>query len=99
MKNIAFIIAVFVALTLLPGLAFAEIDPEYKTGLKYYNSGQYAEAVKVFKDYVKKKPVASAYYRIGYSLYKLDRHDEAIEYFKEAYLVDPDFSPVLVKKK
>jgi tetratricopeptide (TPR) repeat protein len=72
----------------------AQINNEYKKGLKYYNSGQYENAVSVFKGYIKDKPRASAYYRIGYALYELGKHEEAYKYFKEAYLIDPDFTPV-----
>jgi hypothetical protein len=66
---------------------------EYETGLKHYNRGEFGEAVKYLKRYVEKNPTSSAYYLIGYSLYKLDRHDEAHEYFKEAYLINTEFSP------
>ncbi|WP_407079706.1 tetratricopeptide repeat protein [Candidatus Hakubella thermalkaliphila] len=29
---------------------------------------------------------------LGYALYKLGKFEEAIESFKQAYLLDPDFS-------
>ena len=41
---------------------------------------------------MQKNPTPSAYYLLGYSLYKLGKFEEANEYFKEAYLLDPDFS-------
>jgi len=97
MKKIAFITAMFF-LTVLIGTALAQVDSEYAAALKYYNSGKYEEAVKRFKEYVKKNPMASAYYRIGYALYELGKHKEAHKYFEEAYFVDPEFSPVLISK-
>ncbi len=95
MKKISFIaIILFISVTI--GTALAQVDSEYAAALKYYNTGKYEEAAKRFKEYVKKNPKASAYYRIGYALYELGRHKEAYKYFDEAYLIDPEFSPVLV---
>lgn len=96
MKKIAFIAAMFF-FTVTIGTSVAQIDSEYAAALNYYNSGKYEEAAKRFKEYVKNRPLASAYYRIGYSLYELGRYKEASRYFEEAYLLDPEFSPVLPK--
>ena len=93
MKKIAFIIAVIFALFVISGIILAGTDTEYDKALTYYNSGKYKEAVTLLKDYVKKKPDPSAYYRIGYALYKLRKFDEANKYFKMSYLLDPMFSP------
>jgi TolA-binding protein len=68
-------------------------DRDFKAGLGYYNSRNYTAAAKKFQDYVDKKPDAKAYYLIGYSFYKLGKFSQAEEYFREAYLIDPDFSP------
>ena len=99
MKKIAFIMFTFFLLAVLTGTTTAQLDPEYAKALKYYNSGNFEEAVRLFKGYVEKKPEATAYYRIGYALYKLGRHDEAAKYFENAYLINPDFSPVLLEKQ
>lgn len=93
MKKTTFIIAMFFMLIILSGTALTEVDTEYDTALKYYNSGKYEEAVEYFKGYVQETPDASAYYRIGYALYKLGKHNEAHKYFDDAYLIDPNFSP------
>jgi hypothetical protein len=96
MKKFAFIFIMFFALfVVVSDTIIANTDTEYDKALKYYNSGKYKEAVTLFKEYVKKNPKPSAYYRIGYALYELGKYDEATEYFKEAYLVDPTFSPEL----
>jgi hypothetical protein len=71
----------------------ADSNTEYQKALQYYNSRKYKEAVRLFKEYAKKKPDATVYYRIGYALYQLREFDEANRYFKEAYLIDPVFSP------
>ncbi len=73
----------------------AEKGPDYDQALKYYDNGNYQESVRIFKEHVKKRPDASAYYRIGYGLYRLGKHSEAKGYFQQAYLIDPTFSPVL----
>ncbi len=93
MKKIAFIVIISFALFVVSDTIFANTDAEYDTALKYYNSGKYKKAVRLFKEYVKKKPEPSAYYRIGYALYELGEYNEANEYFKAAYLIDPTFSP------
>jgi TolA-binding protein len=101
MKKIAFIVIMFFVLfavsdTILAKTDAAKTDTGYDTALKYYNSGKYKEAVRLFQEHIKKKPEPSAYYRIGYALYELRKFDEANEYFKQAYLIDPNFSPELV---
>ncbi|HYA12483.1 MAG TPA: DUF5684 domain-containing protein [Thermodesulfovibrionales bacterium] len=94
MKKIAFLTFVVFTLFVLSEMILAETDPEYDKALTYYNSGKYKEAIMLLKEYVEKKPEPAAYYRIGYALYKLKKFDEADEYFKMAYLIDPQFSPV-----
>ncbi len=74
-------------------LTFANIDSEYEKALSYYNKGKFKEAAEILQEYVKHKPDSEAYYRTGYALYKLKRFDEADEYFRQAYLIDPNFSP------
>ncbi|NWF51601.1 MAG: tetratricopeptide repeat protein [Nitrospirae bacterium] len=93
MKKIFFIIiSVFFALNILHN-TFADTDKEYDTAIQYYNNGEYREAINLLKVYVTKIPEPSAYYRIGYALYKLKKFDEASKYFEITYLVDPVFSP------
>ena len=93
MKKIFFIFFTLSLVIILSGISTAQYDNEYERALQSYNSGHYEEAVRLFKDYVKKKPDASAYYRIGYALYKLGQQDESRKYYDEAYLISPDFSP------
>ena len=71
----------------------ADSSTEYQKALQYYNNRKYKEAARLFKEYAKKKPDATVYYRIGYALYQLHEFDEANRYFREAYLIDPGFSP------
>lgn len=95
MKKIVLIVTMFFTFWIVPAIIHAENDAEYAKALQSYNSGKYSDAVVLFKEYIKKKPDSSAYYRIGYALYELGKYDEADEYFHEAYFINPDFSPEL----
>jgi TolA-binding protein len=72
---------------------------EYDKALKAYMKNDFRSAVTCLIKYVNEKPDPDAYYLLGYASYKLKRHDEAMKYFREAYLIDPDSSPELFAKK
>jgi tetratricopeptide (TPR) repeat protein len=91
MKKCFFVIITVFSFLVVAAAAFA--DSEYDAALKDYAGRNYQEAVIRFKAYVGKRPDPAAYYLLGYSLYKLGRFNEATEYFKQAYLIDPTFSP------
>jgi len=100
MRKTGLIIVLLLLFAAVSGAAVTD-DKEFRTGLKYYNSKNFKAAVRQFKEYVGRKPDPTAYYLLGYSLYKLGRFSEADEYFTEAYFIDPEFSPEkagLVKK-
>jgi tetratricopeptide (TPR) repeat protein len=94
--------------------AFAQ-DEVYAKGIRAYFKRDYATAVQYLKEYVARKPEAKAYYFLGYAQYELKRKTgspkgrkdfwadtESAKYFREAYLIDPEFSPKAVgfgKKK
>ena len=92
MKKIAFVILLSFSI-LMSSDVIAKPDTEYEKAMQYYNKGNYKEAATLLKDYVKHRPDPVAYYRTGYALYKLKQFDEANEYFKQAYIIDPSFSP------
>lgn len=96
MKKIAFIVSLLLTVFFVSNTVLAVTDSEYAKALRYYDSKKYKEAVNIFKEYVRQKPEPSAYYRIGYALYELKKFAEANEYFKQAYLIDPNYSPELV---
>jgi hypothetical protein len=99
MKKFIYILAIFFTLSILSGVLFAKTETEYDKAIRYYNTGKFREAVDIFKDYIKTKPDAPAYYRIGYALYELGEYDEANKYFQQAYFIDPTFSPDIVAPK
>jgi hypothetical protein len=92
MKKIAFFILLSFSI-LMSSDVIAKPDTEYEKAMQYYNKGNYKEASVLLKDYVKHRPDPVAYYHTGYALYKLKQFDEANEYFKQAYIIDPSFSP------
>ncbi len=92
MKKILATLAVMLILG-LPAFAADNLDSMYKKAMQQYNLRHYAKAAEIFKEYVKQRPEAAAYYRIGYSLYKLHKTVEADQYFEYAYMISPDFSP------
>lgn len=93
MKKIVFIIISVFLVLFINNISSSETNKEYDIAIQYYNTGKYREAINLLKIYVSKKPDPSAYYRIGYALYKLKRFDEANKYFEMTYLIDPLFSP------
>jgi tetratricopeptide (TPR) repeat protein len=97
-----------VSLVILAFSASAAFGQEevYTKGIRAYFKKDYAAAVNYLKEYVARKPEARAYYFLGYAQYELKRKTggpkgrkdfwadtEAVKYFKEAYLIDPEFSP------
>lgn len=85
--------------------AFAQ-DDAYAKGVRAYFKKDYAAAENYLKEYVAKKPEAKAYYFLGYAQYELKRRTgspagrkdfwadtEAAKHFRDAYLIDPEFSP------
>ena len=81
-------------------------DEAYAKGIRAYFKKDYAAAVTYLKEYIARKPEAKAYYFLGYAQYELKRRTgsprgrrdfwadtDAVKYFKDAYLIDPEFSP------
>lgn len=73
---------------------YAAQDDTFEKAQKAYFNKDFKTAAKYFMEHLEKKPEPRAYYLLGYSLYKLNRHSEAIKYFDEAYILDPALSPV-----
>jgi len=98
MKRVLYMIVMIVmiislSLMMAPGVLNAQPNGTYDHALSQYKAGNFKEAVKELRDYLQKRPEPSAYYLMGYALYELGRYEEAMKYFDEAYLVDPEFTP------
>ncbi len=92
MKKVALVIVLLVLFAAVAGAAIPNDDKDFRAGLKSYNSKNFKAAVKYFKEYINKKPDPTAYYLTGYALYKLGKFSEADDYFRDAYLLDPEYS-------
>lgn len=76
----------------------------YEKAVQAYLKKDFKTSVKCLKEYVAQKPDAKAYYLLGYSTYMIKRKgvslkarsfkdNAADEYFRQAYLIDPNFTP------
>ena len=90
MRTLVFIILLSIFTTF--SLCYA--DNSLQKAYSLYNQGRMQEAVEILKDYVDEHPDPKALYLIGYAYYKMGMMDKAMRYFEDAYLIDPDFSPV-----
>jgi len=84
------------SLLLIPSLLLAQ-NNSYEKAVNAYMKKDFRTAVKLLGEYVKKNPDPHAYYLLGYALYKQKHHAESAKYFQEAYVLDPNISPVLTK--
>lgn len=91
--KILFASMALVAALMVSPAAFAA-NGDYEKGVKYYFKKDYKKAVVYLEKSVARKPDPKAYYFLGYASYKLKKFDEANRYFQEAYLIDPNISPV-----
>jgi len=80
------------AILLLSSFVLAQ-DDSFQKGLSAYMKGDYSSAVTYFKEHVARVPDAEAYYFLGYASYELGLTKDAEDYFREAYLIDPNFTP------
>ncbi len=92
MKKTVLILVMLVLLAAAAGAAIPSSDKDFMAGLKAYNMKNYGAAIKHFREYINKKPDPTAYYLMGYALYMQGKFTEADEYFRQAFLIDPDFS-------
>jgi tetratricopeptide (TPR) repeat protein len=95
-KHIAGLLLCFFVVFSSAAFCIAEDNAFDKAG-KAYAKKDFKTAARYFMEHLEKKPDPHAYYLLGYSLYKLKRYSEAIEYFQKAYFLDPELSPVLLK--
>lgn len=73
-------------------------DVPLQKAYSYYFQGKMVEAIAIMEDYASKHPDARVLYFIGYAYYELKDFRNANRYFRDAYLVDPDFTPLPPKR-
>jgi tetratricopeptide (TPR) repeat protein len=89
-------------MALLPLCAASAEESDYELGVAAYAARQYKKAAQHLLKYLEQSPDARAYYFLGYAIYALEREGskefgESAEYFRQAYLIDPDFDPMSVR--
>ncbi|MFW9804903.1 MAG: tol-pal system YbgF family protein, partial [Candidatus Thorarchaeota archaeon] len=93
MKKRVFAVVLLCAVIILSFPLHARADHDFDRAIELYSHGKFEEVIDILTVYVESKPEPAAYWLIGYSLYKLERFDEADKYFQDTYLIDPDFTP------
>ncbi len=96
MRVTAITIVILVLVTV--SLGWAGEKPIGKAYSLYFQ-GKMNAAIKIFEDYVKEYPDPKVMYFLGYAYYEIKKMDVAIKYFDDAYLIDPEFSPIPVKER
>lgn len=86
----------FIGIILIVSFAFAQ-ESTYDIAIEAYVKKDFEAAVKYLKEYVAVKPDAKAYYLLGYASYKINNFEDSARYFKEAYIIDPEFDPSTIK--
>lgn len=102
MKRLGVMVLAAVAYFTCVSAVYAQ-EEFYGKAVQAYLKKDFKAAVKYLKEYVAQKPDASAYYLLGYSTYMAQKKtakghplkgdNEADEYFRQAYLIDPNFNP------
>ncbi|MGD1076449.1 MAG: tetratricopeptide repeat protein [Thermodesulfovibrionales bacterium] len=99
LKGLCKIILIGAAVVIsLTSLVYAQ-EVTYDKALRAYLKKDFKAAVKYLKEYVAQNPDADAYYLLGYANYKLKKRKDAMGYFREAYLIDPNFTPKAIEFK
>jgi TolA-binding protein len=80
--------------------AFAQ-ETDFEKGAKAYMDRDYETAALHLREYVSRIPDSKAYYMLGYASYALERAGRkefgpSAEYFRQAYMIEPDFDPASV---
>lgn len=72
-------------------------DASFGKAYSLYYQGKPSQAIKVLEEYVQTYPDPKALFFLGYVYYESKKMVPAMKYFKEAYLIDPDYSPMVKK--
>lgn len=66
---------------------------DFAAGVTAYKKQHYKECINQLQAYTNKTPDTRAFYLMGYASYKLRNYEQAREYFRKAYILDPNFRP------
>ena len=88
---------ILVTLYLIGFSGYASAD--YAAGVAAYKQHHYRECINQLQTYTDKTPDTRAFYLMGYASYKLRNYEQGKEYFRKAYLLDPNFRPASLHLK
>jgi len=74
-------------------IAASGASADYAGGVSLYKKQHYAACIQQLQAHTEKTPDPRAFYLMGYASYKLRDFSGAREYFRKAYLIDPNFRP------
>ncbi len=69
-------------------------DGSVQKAYSLYYQGKKEAAIQLMKEYVKDYPDPKALYFLGYAFYEQEDMKTAFKYFKDAYLINPEVSPM-----
>jgi len=87
-------IALTTLLFLLISFSLCHANSTVEKAYSLYREGKTQEAIRMLEEYVRDNPDPGALYLLGYVYYEKGEMKKAKRYFEDAYLIDPDFSPV-----
>jgi len=82
---------ILVTLCLIGFGGYASAD--FAAGVAAYKKQHYKECINQLQAYTNKTPDTRAFYLMGYASYRLRNYEQAKEYFRKAYILDPNFRP------
>lgn len=83
-----------IILFIISAFSISYAEDSLQKAYSLYYKGRMQDAIRIMKDYVDKDPDPKVMYFIGYAYYRIGDIENARRYFKDAYLIDPLFSPV-----
>ncbi|MBF0542298.1 MAG: tetratricopeptide repeat protein [Nitrospirae bacterium] len=90
--KILIISALIIMILFTAQLLMAVEDQDLYNAIQSYKTKHYAKAIESLDLVISRDPIPQAYYLKGYSLYKLNKNDEAEKNFKEVFFLDPEFN-------
>ena len=78
---------------LVPSLCLAQ-DPPFKEAYALLYQGKEQAAIDLMKGYAETDPSPEVYYFIGYAYYEMEEFKKSAEYFNQAFVRKPFYSPM-----
>jgi tetratricopeptide (TPR) repeat protein len=88
---------ILMALCIIGFGGYASAD--YAAGVAAYKKQHYRECIDQLQAYTDKTLDTRAFYLMGYASYKLRDYEKSKEYFRKAYVLEPNFRPASLHLK